>query len=154
MERFALRVDEESCWGCKACEVACKQENRSPEGVYLIHISEDGPRMMNDRLGFVYRVNMCRHCDEPDCVEACTQEAITKRENGIVVLNDEDCIGCGLCVDECPYHAITFDNDRKKARKCNLCHHRVERGLVPACADNVCLAHCIYFRPSNEDTPH
>lgn len=151
MERFTLVIEEKSCWGCKACEIACKQENRSSEGVKLIQVSEDGPRMKENRLHFVYRVNACRHCDEPECVEACPQQAIIKRKNGIVVLNEKECIGCGLCVDECPYQAITFDTQLGIAQKCNLCYHRVGKGLVPACADNVCLAHCIYFRSSDEN---
>ena len=56
------------------------------------------------------------------------------------------CISCGsCCLQACPYQAIAFDPARGKARKCNLCYERVTRGLYPACADNVCLAHCIYF---------
>lgn len=43
------------------------------------------------------------------------------------------------------YNARGFDENNQKALKCNLCHHRVDHGLIPACADNVCLAHCIYF---------
>ena len=43
------------------------------------------------------------------------------------------------------YNAIGFDENNQKALKCNLCYHRVDQGLIPACADNVCLAHCIYF---------
>jgi len=48
-------------------------------------------------------------------------------------------------VEECQYGAIGFDDEKQTALKCNLCHHRVDNGLLPACADNVCLAHCIYF---------
>ena len=56
------------------------------------------------------------------------------------------CLSCGsCCIQACPYGAITFDGQHGKAEKCNLCHHRVTNGLYPACADNVCLAHCIYF---------
>jgi Fe-S-cluster-containing dehydrogenase component len=150
MDRFALIIDHESCWGCKACEVACKQENRAPAGIKLIRVSEDGPRVVGDRLDFIYRVNSCHHCDEPECVEACPEEAIEKRDDGIVILNEEACIGCGLCIDACPYHAISLDSDRRIARKCNLCSHRIDSGLVPACADNVCLAHCIHFGRPDE----
>jgi Fe-S-cluster-containing dehydrogenase component len=68
-----------------------------------------------------------------------------QREDGIVVLTEELCSGCQACMDACPYEAIAFDAEQSVARKCNLCHHRVDHGLMPACADNVCLAHCIYF---------
>lgn len=149
-EPHALIIDHESCWGCKACEVACKQENRSPDGIKLIHVTEDGPRMVGGKLDFVYRVNTCHHCQEPDCVSACPEEAIEKREDDIVILDQKACVGCGLCVDACPYHAISFDLEQGVAQKCNLCAHRVDRGLIPACADNVCLGHCIYFGPPGE----
>jgi Fe-S-cluster-containing dehydrogenase component len=56
------------------------------------------------------------------------------------------CLSCGsCCIQACPYGAISFEVATAKARKCNLCHHRVTNGLFPACADNICLAHCIYF---------
>ena len=62
-----------------------------------------------------------------------------------MVLDEEKCIGCGLCLEACPYEALAFDPERNTARKCNLCYHRVDKGLLPACADNVCPGHCIYF---------
>ena len=150
MKRYALIIDEELCWGCKTCEVACKQEEGAPDGVQLITVLEDGPKMVNGKLDFVYRVNVCRHCDEPDCVEACPEDAITKRGDGIVILDVNKCTGCQLCIDACPYDAIAFDAEKGVAWKCNLCYHRVDKGLLPACADNVCLAHCIYFGDREE----
>ena len=109
MSEFTLTIDNELCWGCKTCEVAC------------------------------------RHYDDPPCVEACPEEAIGKREDGIVIMDYNLCTGCQACVEACPYDAIAFDEDKTVAQKCNLCYHRVDRGLVPACADNICPAHCIYF---------
>ena len=56
------------------------------------------------------------------------------------------CISCGsCCIQACPYDAIAFDEKSGKVEKCNLCYQRVTNGLYPACADNICLAHCIYF---------
>ena len=149
MGKYALAVDHQACWGCKTCEVACKQENQAPDGIKFISVTESGPKMVEGKLEFVYQVNLCRHCDLPECVEACPVEAIAKREDGLVILDEEACTGCGLCIEACPYDAIAFDDPAGKARKCNLCHHRLDQGLIPACADNVCLAHCIYFGPSN-----
>jgi Fe-S-cluster-containing dehydrogenase component len=145
MKTHALEINHEACWGCKTCEVACKQENRAADGVKLISVSEEKPRMIDGKLDFVFRVNLCRHCDEPPCVSACPEEAIAKRSDGIVVMDYDLCTGCQLCIEACPYDAIDFDDEKGIAQKCNLCHHRVDRGLIPACADNVCLAHCIYF---------
>jgi len=150
VKQYGLIIDHEACWGCKTCETACKQEFNTPEGVKLIYVTEDGPRVVEGKPHFVYQVNVCRHCDYPPCAEACFEEAITKREDGIVVMDYDRCTGCQLCMEACPYDAIAFDHDRVIARKCNLCHHRVDKGLIPACADNVCLAHCIYFGDPKE----
>ena len=150
MKRYALIIDEEACWGCKTCEVACKQEFNPPDGVRFIRVWEDGPKMVEGRLSFVFRVNVCRHCDEPPCAEVCPAEAIIKREDGIVILDERECTGCGLCVDACPFDSIAFDAEKNVARKCNLCYERVDKGLLPACVDNVCLAHCIFFGTPEE----
>jgi Fe-S-cluster-containing dehydrogenase component len=145
MNRYALIIEEYACWGCRTCEVACKQEHNTPEDVKYISVTEDGPKLVSDKLDFTYRVNVCRHCDEPLCKDACPVGAITKREDGIVILDEEECTGCESCIEACPYKAISFDSGKGVARKCNLCYFRVDNGLYPACADNVCLAHCIYF---------
>lgn len=145
MRKYELRIDNNLCWGCRTCEVACKQENRPAKGVKLIAVSEDGPRWISDQPEFVFQVNLCRHCDDPPCAEACPEGAISKRGDGLVIMNYDMCTGCQACMQECPYDAIAYDMDRQIAQKCNLCHHRVDQGLIPACADNVCLAHCINF---------
>lgn len=152
MRRFALEIAEDKCWGCLTCEVACKQENRVPDGVKLIHVSEEGPKQTDGKWHYVLRVNRCRHCDAPPCADACPMEAISKREDGIVILSESDCSGCGSCIEACPYHAIGFDETENVARKCNLCYQRVDKGLLPACADNVCLAHCIHLTSSVSTT--
>ncbi|UCF91885.1 MAG: 4Fe-4S binding protein [Desulfobacterales bacterium] len=150
MKKYALVIDHAACWGCKTCEVACKQEFHVPNGVRLISVAEDRLQLKDNGLDFVFYVNVCRHCDDPACAAACPDEAIAQRQDGIVVMDYDRCTGCQACLEACPYHAIDFDADRGIAQKCNLCHQRVDRGLIPACADNVCLAHCIYFGDSAE----
>ena len=150
MNIYELIIDHESCWGCRTCEVACKQEHHAPEGIRLIKVLVEGPQIMYGKPEFMFRVSLCQHCDEPACVEVCPEEAIINRDDGIVALNDEKCTGCRLCLDECPYDAIEFDPDKDVARKCNLCSHRVDNGLIPACADNICPGHCIYFGDPDE----
>lgn len=148
MNKPALIVEEYACWGCRACETACKQEHNAVNAAHPVQyltVWGDGPRMIDGKLDFFWRVNVCRHCDDPACVRACEQGAIRKRADGIVILEEERCAGCRRCIEECPHRAISFDDERQSAIKCNLCHHRVDRGLYPACADNVCLGHCIYF---------
>ncbi len=153
MIKYTLVIEEFACWGCKTCEVACVQEYNpvnAPDAVKYLSVSPDGPKLVNGKLDFQWRVTVCRHCEEPDCVPACPVEAIVKRPDGIVVLDEETCNGCQACLGECPYGAIEFDEARQKARKCNLCYRRVDAGLYPACADNICLAHCIYFGEPTE----
>jgi Fe-S-cluster-containing dehydrogenase component len=159
--RLRLKIESDLCWGCKTCEVACKQENGAPTGVKLIEVWQDGPKRTGAAspegaeaapgasattepgLSFRYRMRYCRHCREPKCLEACHYDAIEKRRDGIVVIDESFCAGCEACVTACPFDAVTFDRPRRVAVKCNLCHHRIDEGLLPACADNVCLAHCI-----------
>ena len=150
MKKYALVIDHKACWGCKACEVACKQENNAAEGIQLISVFEDGPTIINGKLDFLFQINVCRHCDDPPCAKACSEKAINKREDGIVIIDYEKCTGCQACMEACPYDAIVFDMNQCIVQKCNLCYHRVDKGLIPACADNVCLAHCIYFGDPNE----
>lgn len=150
MTMYALRIGEDFCWGCKTCEVACKQENQATDGVKLISVGEDGPKRVAGKLEFTFRVCVCRHCDDPPCAGACPADAIAKRPDGIVILDEEACTGCQACLDACPYGAIAFDPAKGIAQKCNLCHHRVDRGLIPACADNVCPGHCIHFGDADE----
>jgi Fe-S-cluster-containing dehydrogenase component len=146
MNRCALLIDEYACWGCKTCEVACKQENHQPDGINYIYVSEDGPKKAAGRLEFTYRINVCRHCDAPPCAEACPEDALSKDpETGIVLCDQDKCTGCRGCVQACPHDAIRFDETREVALKCDLCYSRITNGLYPACADNICLAHCIYF---------
>jgi Fe-S-cluster-containing dehydrogenase component len=145
MTRYRLRIVDDACWGCRTCEVACKQENGAPTGVRLIEVKEEGPIRDGDGLRFRFRVARCRHCRRPRCVEACPSGAIHRREDGIVVLREEACDGCRACITACPHGAIGFDEQRRVAAKCNLCVHRIDQGLLPACADNVCLAHCIHL---------
>jgi ferredoxin len=71
------------------------------------------------------------------------QKGFTKK---VAVQEAKRCISCGSsCIQACPYDAIAFDEKIGRAQKCNLCYERVTNGLYPACADNICLAHCIYF---------
>jgi len=152
MNALALVIDHEACWGCLACEVACKQEHRAGVGVKLIRVSEEAVREVGGRPSFTFIVTACRHgdCEGVPCAGVCPTDAIAVRGDGIVVMEARDCVGCEACVTACPHGAIALDPLGRVTRKCNLCHHRVDRGLLPACADGVCLARCIHFGDPEE----
>ena len=82
-------------------------------------------------------------------MEACPVDAISKRTDGIVVIDEENCIGCGECIEVCPFSVIGIDPHKEVAQKCNLCVHRVEKGIEPACV-TVCEANAIHFGDINE----
>lgn len=143
MSRKMLIINEEDCWGCLACQVACKQEKRTPSGINLIKIQSDGPRKVNNKLNLTYRIKVCIHCDDPPCAEACPESAIIKRDDAIVIIDKDLCTGCGTCIEACPFDAISLDMENNRAIKCDMCYHRIDAGLLPACADSICLGHCI-----------
>ncbi len=161
MSNFKVVFDEKACWGCRACEVACKQEHNpfaydsyspeKPDSTCYLSVWGDGPKYVDGTLDFTWRVNICRQCDDPPCAAACPEDAITKDpKTGIVLHDKEKCNGCSACIQACPYDAITFNEATGKVSKCDLCYNRVVNGLIPACADNVCLAHCVYFGDGKE----
>lgn len=120
------------CVQCFACEVACKVAND-------IEVGPRWRRVLNrweDRHPGASDWNLvvsCMHCADPACLEVCPASAITKRgEDGIVLVNTDDCIGCGECGVACPYDAPQFGKDGKM-QKCNLCLDRLEQGKEPAC---------------------
>jgi len=98
MNRYALIIEEYACWGCKTCEVACKQEYNPVDannGIKYLSVWPDGPKLMNGKLDFMWRVDVCKHCDEPICAVACPEGAIARDpKTGIVLLDDEKCNGC------------------------------------------------------------
>ncbi len=140
---YELKIKEDECWGCRACEIACKLHNHL-KGTGVLTIYEDGPKAVNSGLTTVFRAKVCRHCEVPPC-EVCPENAIYRRDDGIVILDEERCVGCGLCVEACPYDAIFIDQGGVKAKKCNMCYDRIDKGLLPICADGVCMGFCIEF---------
>ncbi len=131
---LALSIDLERCTGCRACEAACKLENRLTEGIFRNRVYWRAPATDGDRFEFV--VSVCQQCQRPACVRACGAAAIAKdADTGVVTVDTEHCTGCQECVLACPYGAMSFDYRRHKAEKCDLCADRRTSGRGgPACA--------------------
>jgi anaerobic dimethyl sulfoxide reductase subunit B (iron-sulfur subunit) len=84
---------------------------------------------------FTYFVTVaCMHCADPICVEVCPTRAMHAREDGIVLIEADRCMGCRYCEFACPYGALQFDPDRGVMTKCGFCHEDVDRSGAPACA--------------------
>lgn len=106
--KWIMVIDLQKCIGCSACTVACKAENNLPPGVvYRPVIEEEIGDYPNVTRRFLPRP--CMHCEEPPCTEVCPVEATWKREDGIVVIDYNACIGCRYCLTACPYGARYFD---------------------------------------------
>jgi tetrathionate reductase subunit B len=142
--RFAMVTDLRKCVGCQACTVACSAEWDVPAGYARTHvrptkISGTFPNLVSS----VY-VAQCNHCDHPPCVEACPSGATFQSESGVVQVDKGLCIGCGFCVEACPYDARFINPATKKVDKCDFCMSRVARGAEPACVAT-CTAHAKFF---------
>jgi tetrathionate reductase subunit B len=146
---LALLVDDELCFNCKACEVACKQENDVPVGLRWITVITVGPKKVGENLITKFVPTTCYHCAKPPCAEVCPTGAIEKRADGIVIIDANLCTGCGACIPACPFSVIGINPGTGVAEKCTLCQHRVEKGLLPACVQH-CVAQAIYFGDVNE----
>jgi Fe-S-cluster-containing dehydrogenase component len=91
----------------------------------------------------------CMHCDDAPCIGACPEQAIFKREDGIVLIKDSECTGCGLCIEECPYGAINLHEGKNVIEKCDLCYERVDDGEVPFCV-YCCETRAMHFGDLND----
>jgi molybdopterin-containing oxidoreductase family iron-sulfur binding subunit len=145
------------------CVLACKQENLTRPGIHWTKMLElESPTL--DQITYVRHA--CMHCDDPPCVEACSAEAISKRADGIVLIDQKKCVGSGACVDACPYgvprlnpkeeyfpgNTMPYEKNAApfriqmagKASKCTLCAHRVDMGKEPACVEG-CPSKALIF---------
>lgn len=149
--KLGFLVDLQRCIGCDMCTIACKQENGTPADVFFA-------RVLNVEAGEYPSVRrfylpvLCNQCEDAPCLKACPNKAIFRREDGIVIIDQDRCKGAGACVSACPYGNIylTSENqwytpdspheavakERVKdhvAMKCTYCAQRVDNGLEPAC---------------------
>jgi len=119
-----LEIHAEKCTGCHICESFCSFHHEGAiwparSRILIVAQSDDGP----------FTPNVCRQCEDAPCAAACPVEAIILNERtGAWVVDAEECIGCGDCVEACPYGAIFLDKDLGVSLKCDLC------GGEPECA--------------------
>lgn len=140
--RYAMAVDTKKCVGCSDCVVACQAENKVPIGFCRDWVVEIVNGVFPE-VEVELRSERCNHCENSPCVRCCPTGASHYEEGGIVVVNGDDCIGCGACIQSCPYDA-RYSHPDGYVDKCTFCKHRVERGYSPACV-GVCPTNCLYF---------
>jgi Fe-S-cluster-containing dehydrogenase component len=133
-----LVVDVAECVGCYCCQIACKDEHvgndwspyskpQPDTGHFWLKI-EEKERGTIPKVKVTYIPILCMHCDNAPCVKACPRCAIFKRGDGVVLIDQEKCDGCKLCLDACPYGVIYFNSELNVAQKCTLCTHLLDRG--------------------------
>jgi polysulfide reductase chain B len=153
VKQLGLMVDLNRCTGCKTCIVACRNfkqlldhANAMPNEIpYYIRVeSKRSGTYPNPSVDSW--VVPCQHCIDPECIKSCPDKAsaIIKNDSGVVLISEEKCIGCQLCVKACPYSVIMFDTERKKAHKCDLCWDRIQIGKDPICVET-CMTDAITF---------
>ena len=159
---LAMFTDTSLCIGCRACQVACKQWNELdmevPEwtGTYQNHthftdktfrlvrfIEEPGGKPNGD-LAWLLMSDVCKHCADAGCLNACPTGAIYRTEHGTVNIDQDICNGCRYCVSACPFGVVSFNEATGTAKKCTFCNDRIHNGLGPACA-KACPTESIQF---------
>lgn len=135
--RWAMVVDLPRCIGCQACTVSCHIENQAPIGNFRTTVSEyEVTDALTGNVAHFMLPRLCNHCDNPPCVPVCPVSATYQRNDGIVVVDNERCVGCAYCVQACPYDARFINPETNTADKCTFCTHRLEAGLLPACVES------------------
>jgi tetrathionate reductase subunit B len=152
-KRYGFIIDQERCIGCDACTVACEMEHKIEKGYIKVDTQDselkDDPHGKFPELQIRWLPKLCNHCKNPPCLDSCPEDAIYKRDDGIVIINELNCTGCKTCVEICPYGAININAKKNKAEKCDLCGNRVDQGLEPFCVI-CCEGQAIYFGDFND----
>jgi anaerobic dimethyl sulfoxide reductase subunit B (iron-sulfur subunit) len=160
--QYGFYFDQSRCTGCTTCLVACKDWNGLKPGnlqYRKIITIEEGERYPAIKVSNT--VFSCNHCEKPACLSVCPVEAISKRSDGIVLVDRDKCIGCGSCAEACPFGAPKYGDDvtepeSKKEwntehpmQKCTFCADRIDDGKPPVCVSS-CLVRALDFGTMDE----
>jgi formate dehydrogenase iron-sulfur subunit len=173
---YGFFTDTTVCIGCKACEVACKEWNNLPaDNLALTGQSYDNTGALSANTwrhvafiekpgarggvrdnaqppfqsGWLMMSDVCKHCHNAPCLEACPTGALFRTEFDTIVVQQDICNGCGYCVPACPFGVVDINTLDGKAHKCTLCYDRLKGGLEPACA-KACPTDSIQFGEVHE----
>lgn len=161
MARYGMVIDLDKCAACQACTVSCRAENNVPfagkeqaqQGRAIFWNEVLRVRGANEEMEYIPRP--CMHCDDPPCVSVCPVGATFKTDEGVVLIEYDDCIGCRYCITACPYGARSFNwlkpgvpetlqqqfNPNVSVRpvgvteKCTFCYQRIREVTAKAKAE-------------------
>ncbi|MDI7260581.1 MAG: 4Fe-4S dicluster domain-containing protein [Thermodesulfobacteriota bacterium] len=120
--RKLLIFDSSKCTGCLFCEIKCTFRHTGMFGT-----SKSMIKIITNEKEMLQAAMVCRHCQSPICMDLCPVNAIIKsEETGLVSIDSEKCMGCGVCL-ECPLGGISMDDEMGLAQNCDLCNGK------PAC---------------------
>jgi len=169
-KKFVMVIDLAKCKNAKKCVTACSKMHHSPQEhpylkVYNMKDSEDSAPY--------WQPTMCMHCDKPPCVKVCPVDATFKRKDGLVLIDNDRCIGCRFCMAACPYSTRVFNWSEPApveeegcctnpvesgvpaqmgtVSKCDFCPDMVREGKLPECI-TACPNGVFYFGDKYEDT--
>ena len=147
MANYGMAFDYNLCINCRACEVACKEENNIDLGAknHRLWIQEEnepsGDFWDLDRSKNYFIQLQCQECEDAPCLKACPNRAIYKDDNGIIRLHDEKCDLSLNCIKACPYNARYVDEKQKITDKCIFCADtRLAKGLDTTACQITCPA--------------
>jgi tetrathionate reductase subunit B len=155
-------IDVSHCNGCYCCQLACKDEHcgndwmpyakPQPDTGQFWGRLDEHVRGTTPKVKVAYVFVPCQHCKDASCIEACKPGAISRRPDGMVIIDPKKCTGCRNCLDAkaCQYGVIYFNDTLNLAQKCTGCAHLLDRGWTqPRCADN-CPHDSIKFGEESE----
>ena len=133
-----VTINVEKCLACRSCEIACALVH-SKSGVLEQAVAESpGPRRMVsvEAAGEFGVPIQCRHCEAAPCIDICPTGAIRRlTEEGPVIVEEQMCIGCKLCILICPFGTLQIGPEARAIIKCDMCAERLEKGQLPACVE-------------------
>ncbi|MBI4787705.1 MAG: dimethylsulfoxide reductase subunit B [Chloroflexi bacterium] len=156
-KQLAFHINSSVCGNCKACQIACQDKNSLPVEIRWRRVVQYGGgswvkqgNLMKPNGVFNYSLSVaCMHCENPACVNVCPTQAMSKRADGLVLINAEQCIGCRYCEWACPYGAPHFNEAKGVMTKCTFCDDLLAQGQNPACVD-ACPMRAIEFGELSE----
>ncbi|WP_234697102.1 DmsC/YnfH family molybdoenzyme membrane anchor subunit [Nitrosophilus alvini] len=131
-EQYRFHFDATKCIGCHCCEVACNEINNNPVDVKYRRVGELEGGIFPD-ASWLFISMGCNHCIDPWCLKGCPTKSYIKIDNGIVIHDDEACIGCQYCTWNCPYGVPVYNKERHIVTKCHMCYEKIEAKETPAC---------------------